>query len=175
MPVPGYEARIVDEAGQDVPDGESGELLVAGPSAAEGYWNQRARSRRTFAGEWTRTGDTYIRDPDGMYRYCGRSDDMFKVSGIWVSPFEVEAALVAHPAVLEAAVVGQADADGLLKPRAFVVLRQGADPAGLREALREHVKARIGPWKYPRWIELVSALPKTATGKIQRYKLREGG
>ena len=176
VPVPGYAARIVDEAGQDVPDGAAGELMVSGPSAAEGYWNQRDRSRRTFAGEWTRTGDTYVRDPDGMYRYCGRADDMFKVSGIWVSPFEVEGALVAHPAVLEAAVVGHPDTDGLLKPRAFVVLRDGEGHVAsetLRELLKEHVKALVGPWKYPRWVEVVDALPKTATGKIQRYKLRE--
>lgn len=175
VPVPGYAARIVDEAGQDVPDGELGELLVSGPSAAEGYWNQRAKSRRTFQGEWARTGDTYVRDPDGFYRYCGRSDDMFKVSGIWVSPFEVEAALMAHPAVLEAAVVEWRDADGLLKPRAFVVPRMAvpSEPEALFEVLKEHVKAAVGPWKYPRWIEIVDALPKTATGKIQRYKLRE--
>jgi 4-hydroxybenzoate-CoA ligase len=173
VPVPGYAVRIVDEAGADVADGESGELLVNGPSAAEGYWNQRAKSRRTFAGEWTRTGDTYIRDPDGMYRYCGRADDMFKVSGIWVSPFEVEGALVSHPAVLEAAVVGREDGDGLTKPQAFIVLRDEAD-AALHEQLKEHVKTQVGPWKYPRWIEVVDALPKTATGKIQRFKLREG-
>jgi 4-hydroxybenzoate-CoA ligase len=174
VPVPGYAARIVDEAGADVADGESGELLVNGPSAAEGYWNQREKSRRTFAGEWTRTGDTYVRDPDGMYRYRGRADDMFKVSGIWVSPFEVEGALVSHPAVLEAAVVGREDRDGLTKPRAFVVLRDATvEVAALHEQLKEHVKTRVGPWKYPRWVEVVDALPKTATGKIQRYKLRE--
>ncbi|HST74686.1 MAG TPA: benzoate-CoA ligase family protein [Acetobacteraceae bacterium] len=174
VPVPGYAVRIVDEAGADVADGESGELLVNGPSAAEGYWNQRAKSRRTFAGEWTRTGDTYIRDPDGMYRYCGRADDMFKVSGIWVSPFEVEGALVSYPAVLEAAVVGREDRDGLTKPLAFVVLREDAgEVAGLHERLKEHVKTQVGPWKYPRWIEVLDALPKTATGKIQRYKLRD--
>ena len=170
--VPGYDLRIVDEAGRDVADGESGELLVRGPSAAEGYWNQLTKTRRTFRGEWTFTGDTYSRDADGYYRYGGRSDDMMKVGGIWVSPFEVEAALVAHPAVLEAAVVGHADADGLIKPRAFVVLQAGAagtDP----EALKQHVKEKIGGWKYPRWIEFVENLPKTATGKIQRYKLRD--
>lgn len=177
LPVPGYAVRVVDEAGRDVEDGDSGELLVSGPSAAEGYWNQREKSRRTFAGEWTRTGDTYVREPDGLYRCCGRADDMFKVSGIWVSPSEVEAALVAHPAVSEAAVVGHQDADGLLKPRAFVVLRDGDGhiaPATLHELLKEHVKAQVGPWKYPRWIEVLDALPKTATGKIQRYKLRAG-
>ncbi len=172
LAVPGYEVRIVDEAGQDVRDGALGELWVKGASAAEGYWNQRTKSRRTFVGEWTRTGDTYARDPDGMYRYCGRSDDMMKVGGLWVSPFEVEAALVAHPAVREAAVVARTDADGLVKPRAFVVLNEGEAQPGLAEALKQHVKAAVGPWKYPRWIEIVPALPKTASGKIQRYRLR---
>jgi 4-hydroxybenzoate-CoA ligase len=176
-PVPGYELRILDEAGNEVADGEAGELVVRGPSAAEGYWNQRDKSRRTFRGEWTHTGDTYIRDADGYYRYCGRQDDMLKVGGIWVSPFEVEEALIAHPAVLEAAVVGHPDADALIKPKAFVVLQKTArneDPAVLRETLQGEVKARIGVWKYPRWVEFVETLPKTATGKIQRYKLREG-
>jgi 4-hydroxybenzoate-CoA ligase len=168
--VPGYELRVVDAAGVDVPDGEVGELLVRGASAAEGYWNQRDKTRRTFQGEWTWTGDKYIREPSGHYRYCGRSDDMFKVSGIWVSPFEVEGALVSHPAVLEAAVVGHEDDQGLTKPRAFVVLKQGA--AVSAEALQAHVKAAAGPWKYPRWVEVVDDLPKTATGKIQRFKLR---
>ncbi len=171
--VPGYELRIVDPAGADVPDGETGELLVRGPSSAEGYWNQRDKTRRTFAGEWTYTGDTYLRESDGMYRYCGRADDMMKVSGIWVSPFEVEAALISHESVLEAAVVGHADADGLIKPKAFIVLRDAADVTHLPEQLKNHVKQRIGPWKYPRSIEIVDALPKTATGKIQRYKLRD--
>jgi 4-hydroxybenzoate-CoA ligase len=175
VPVPGYQARIVDEAGNDVPDGESGALLVRGPSAAEGYWNQREKSRRTFLGEWTHTGDTYVRDAEGFFRFCGRADDMMKVSGIWVSPFEVEAALIAHEAVLEAAVVGHADADGLVKPRAFIVLTEtglAIEAAMLHEMLRDHVKAQCGPWKYPRWIETVEALPKTATGKIQRFRLR---
>ncbi len=179
--VPGYELRIVDEAGHDVPDGTAGELLVRGPSAADGYWNQRAKSRHTFRGEWTATGDTYIRGADGLYRYQGRADDMFKVSGVWVSPFEVEAALITHPAVQEAAVVARQDEDGLIKPMAFVVLRAPeeaslrdatADAATLGEALKAHVKAAAGPWKYPRWIEVVEDLPKTATGKIQRFKLR---
>jgi 4-hydroxybenzoate-CoA ligase len=171
--VPGYELRIVDAAGADVPDGQTGELLVRGPSAAEGYWNQREKSRRTFAGEWTHTGDTYVREANGAYRYCGRADDMMKVSGIWVSPFEVEAALIAHESVLEAAVVGHPDDEGLIKPKAYIVLRDAADQARLAETLKDHVKQRIGPWKYPRWIEIVDALPKTATGKIQRYKLRD--
>jgi 4-hydroxybenzoate-CoA ligase len=172
-PVPGYKVRLVNEAGADVPDGEVGELLVDAPSAGEGYWNQRSKSRRTFEGHWTRTGDKYTRDADGRYTFCGRSDDMFKVSGIWVSPFEVESALITHPAVLEAAVVPEADAEGLLKPKAFVVLRPGAGADDLREALKEHVKQKIGVWKYPRWIEAVESLPKTATGKIQRFKLRD--
>jgi 4-hydroxybenzoate-CoA ligase len=173
-PVPGYKVRLVNEAGADVGDGEVGELLVDAPSAGEGYWNQRSKSRRTFEGHWTRTGDKYVRDAEGRYTFCGRSDDMFKVSGIWVSPFEVESALITHPAVLEAAVVPEADPEGLLKPKAFVVLRANADTGGLQDALKEHVKHKIGVWKYPRWIEVVDALPKTATGKIQRFKLREG-
>jgi 4-hydroxybenzoate-CoA ligase len=181
-PVPGYDLRIMEGGGEvaprDVDGGEPGELVVRGPSAAEGYWNQRAKSRHAFRGEWTHTGDTYTRDADGYYRYCGRSDDMLKVGGIWVSPFEVEEALIGHKAVLESAVVGQPDADGLVKPKAFVVLQQSAprdDPASLTAALQEHVKQRIGVWKYPRWIEFRDTLPKTATGKIQRYKLRDEG
>lgn len=172
--VPGYRVRLVDENGAEVADGEVGELLVEAPSAAEGYWNQRSKTRHTFQGHWTYTGDKYIRDADGRYTYSGRADDMFKVSGIWVSPFEVESALIAHPAVAEAAVVPQADAEGLLKPKAFVVLRPGSQTEGLFETLKEHVKQKIGPWKYPRWIDVVDSLPMTATGKIQRFKLRDG-
>jgi 4-hydroxybenzoate-CoA ligase len=173
-PVPGYKVRLVNEAGADVPDGEVGELLVDAPSAGEGYWNQRSKSRNTFEGRWTRTGDKYTRDADGRYTYCGRSDDMFKVSGIWVSPFEVESALITHPAVLQAAVVPEADPAGLLKPKAFVVLREGYNADGLYESLKDHVKQKVGPWKYPRWIDVVDSLPMTANGKIQRYKLRDG-
>jgi 4-hydroxybenzoate-CoA ligase len=173
-PVPGYEVKIVDEDGRVLPDGEIGELLVRGPSAGEGYWNQRVKSRRTFAGEWTHTGDKYLRDGDGYYHYCGRTDDMFKVSGMWVSPFEVETALASHEAVLEAAVIGKQDADGLVKPKAFIVLRNGyAASDTLMETLKAHVKERAGLWKYPRWIDVRPDLPRTATGKIQRYKLRE--
>lgn len=172
-PVAGYEIRLVDEAGTGVGPGEIGEMLVKGPTAAEGYWNQRAKSRATFEGQWMRTGDKYTRDGAGYYTYAGRTDDMFKVSGVWVSPFEVESALVAHDAVLEAAVVPAQDADGLLKPKAFVVLKAGRSGcAALTEALQEHVKARAGGWKYPRWVEYTGSLPKTATGKIQRYKMR---
>ena len=176
IPIDGYDVRLVDEAGHDVPDGELGELWVRGPTAAAGYWNQREKTRRTFLGEWTRTGDKYQRRPDGIYLYRGRADDMFKVSGIWVSPFEVEAALISHSRVLEAAVVPAESADGLIKPRAYVVLKEGTiEGAGraLYEELKAHVKRAIGPWKYPRWIEFVDNLPKTASGKIQRYKLRE--
>jgi len=173
-PVPGYEAKILGEDGAEVGTGEMGELVVRGPSAAEGYWNQRQKSRRTFVGEWTFTGDKYMRDADDYYQYCGRTDDMFKVSGSWLSPFEVEAVLVAHEAVLEAAVIGKADGDGLIKPKAFIVLKQGfAADEKLLDALKDHVKAKAGPWKYPRWIEVRSELPKTATGKIQRFVLRQ--
>ncbi|MFK7751039.1 MAG: benzoate-CoA ligase family protein [Sedimentitalea sp.] len=171
--VPGYDVRLVDESGQDVGSGEIGELLVRGASAADGYWNKRDKSRATFEGEWTRTGDKYELTDDARYIYCGRTDDMFKVSGIWVSPFEVEQALSAHPAVLEAAVVAARDGEGLEKPKAFIVLND-ASSDGLETALKDYVKERVGKWKYPRWIEFVSDLPKTATGKIQRFKLREG-
>jgi 4-hydroxybenzoate-CoA ligase len=172
--VPGYELKIVDEHGGDAADGEIGELVVRGHTAGEGYWNQRDKSRRTFAGEWTNTGDKFYRDNDGYYHYCGRTDDMFKVSGMWVSPFEVEAALTSHEAVLEAAVIGKQDADGLIKPKAFIVLRDGYTlNEALLETLRRHVKETAGLWKYPRWIDIRSDLPRTATGKIQRFKLRE--
>ncbi|MGI9409773.1 MAG: benzoate-CoA ligase family protein [Hyphomicrobiaceae bacterium] len=174
--VPGYEVRLVDEDGKGVGDDEVGELLVRGETSASSYWNQRAKSRATFMGEWTRTGDKYTRRPDGRFVYCGRTDDMFKVSGIWVSPFEVESALINHDAVLEAAVVPQDDAEGLAKPKAYVVLKEGVDqsnPDALFEVLKEHVKTEIGQWKYPRWIAFVDDLPKTATGKIQRFRLRE--
>ena len=171
--VPGYQLKLVDEDGAELGDDEIGELVVHGNTAANAYWNQRAKSRTTFEGEWTRTGDKYYRDADGFYHYCGRTDDMFKVSGIWVSPFEVESALISHDAVLEAAVVAKEDDEGLLKPKAFVVLNQGQDGSGLFETLKEHVKQEVGAWKYPRWIDFVEDLPKTATGKIQRFKLRE--
>ncbi len=175
LPVKDYDLRLVDDNGRDVADNEIGELLVRGQSAAAGYWNQREKSRRTFMGEWTRSGDKYIRRADGVYIYCGRTDDMFKVSAIWVSPFEVEAALTAHPLVLEAAVVPAEDANGLIKPKAFVVLkdpRKNRSSRALHEELKIHVKKTIGPWKYPRWIEFVDGLPKTTTGKIQRFMLR---
>jgi 4-hydroxybenzoate-CoA ligase len=171
--VPGYDLRLVDENDEEVPAGGIGELLVRGDSAASNYWNQRSKSRSTFEGVWTRTGDKYERREDGRLVYCGRTDDMFKVSGIWVSPFEVEQALVAHSAVLEAAVVPMRDGDGLEKPKAYIVLKDAGAADGLGDDLKEFVKEKIGKWKYPRWIDIVDDLPKTATGKIQRFKLRE--
>ncbi|MDE3138198.1 MAG: benzoate-CoA ligase family protein [Acidobacteriota bacterium] len=171
--VPGYEVRLVDEAGAEVDRGGLGELLVKGGSSASDYWNLRDKSRATFEGEWTRTGDKYQKTQNGRFVYCGRTDDMFKVSGIWVSPFEIEQALLTHPNVLEAAVVAACDAEGLEKPKAFVVLKPGAAGDHLAEELKALVKERIGKWKYPRWVEIVPGLPKTATGKIQRFKLRD--
>jgi len=171
--IPGYEARIVDESGREVPDGEMGNLLIKGDSIAAYYWNKHERSKRTFLGEWVFTGDKFYRDPDGYYWYCGRSDDMFKVSGQWVSPIEVEHAVCAHPAVLEAAVVGQADEHELIKAKAVVVLREGhAASPKLAADIQQFVKTHIAPYKYPRWVEFVPSLPKTATGKIKRFELR---
>ncbi|MCY4316662.1 MAG: benzoate-CoA ligase family protein [Roseovarius sp.] len=171
--VPGYEVRLVDENGIDVHDGEIGELLVRGDSSAADYWNRRAKSRSTFEGEWTRTGDKYKLAEFGRFVYCGRTDDMFKVSGIWVSPFEIEQALIEYPAILEAAVVAHRDDDNLEKPKAFIVLKDGPGDEVIHE-VKEFIKGKIGKWKYPRWIEVVDDLPKTATGKIQRFKLRQG-
>jgi benzoate-CoA ligase len=172
-PAPGYQVRVVDEHGDDCRPGEVGDLLVAGPSAAAGYWNNRDKTRATFMGAWTRTGDKYTRDDEGYYTYGGRSDDMLKVGGIFVSPFEVEAALATHPDVLEAAVIGVPDESALIKPKAFVVTKPGVSgTAALADALKQHVKDRLAPYKYPRWVEFVPELPKTATGKIQRFKLR---
>ncbi|MEM7441627.1 MAG: benzoate-CoA ligase family protein [Pseudomonadota bacterium] len=170
--VPGYDLRCVGEWGREIKVGEVGELLVRGASAADGYWNQREKSRTTFEGEWIRTGDKYEVREDGRYVYCGRTDDMFKVSGIWVSPFEVEQAVIEHDAVLEAAVVAHRDGDGLDKPKAFVVLKDPSRTQEVQDGIAEFVKDKIGKWKYPRWVEIVDDLPKTATGKIQRFKLR---
>jgi benzoate-CoA ligase len=173
VPVPGYEMRVLDERMQPVPQGEVGDLYISGPTAANGYWNNRAKSRATFQGDWVKSGDKYRVDTDGVYIYAGRSDDMLKVSGIYVSPVEVEAALITHPAVLEAAIVGREDDDKLTKPMAYVVLKPGqAGSNDLCDVLRAHVKAALAPYKYPRWIEFIDELPKTATGKIQRFKLR---
>jgi benzoate-CoA ligase len=174
-PVPGYTLKIVDEDGKRVRRGEIGDLLVDGPTAAIGYWNNRERSRATFLGCWTRTGDKYFEDEAGYYVYCGRSDDMMKVNGMFVSPAEVEAVLIAHQGVLEAAVVAAADADGLIKPKAFVVVTPGIAAAdALARALESHTKTLLAPFKCPRSIVFVDELPKTATGKIQRFRLREG-
>jgi benzoate-CoA ligase family protein len=172
-PVPGYKLELRSDAGGLASDGEEGSLWVRGPTACTGYWCDRARSLATFHGPWTRTGDRYVRDAEGYWTYCGREDDMLKVGGIWVSPFEVESALGAHPAVLEVAVVGAEDADELVKPKAYVVLQAGhAGSPELVEELKAFVKERLAPYKYPRWIEILAELPKTATGKIQRFKLR---
>ena len=174
QPVPGYELRIVGDDGAPVTPGQVGELQIKGPTAAMGYWNNRDKTRDTFQGSWTRSGDKYSIDADGYYVYSGRSDDMLKVGGIYVSPVEVESALITHPAVLEAAVIGRADDEKLVKPQAYVVLKGGhAGTPALAEELRRHVKDRLAPYKYPRWIEFIDELPKTATGKIQRFKLRD--
>ena len=173
MLVPGYQARLLDEQGQPVPQGEIGNLFIAGDSTCAYYWNKHERTKSTFVGEWVATGDKFHQDADGYLWYDGRSDDMLKVSGQWVSPVEVEAALIAHPAVLEAAVIGREDQDGLIKPQAFVVLQAGQTPSdALAEELQAHVKRTLAPHKYPRWVVFVTELPKTATGKIQRYLLR---
>jgi benzoate-CoA ligase len=173
-PVAGYEAMVVDESGAPVARGEIGNLRVKGESIMSEYWNQPEKTRATLAGDWIDTGDKYYEDEDGYFWHCGRSDDMMKVSGAWVSPVEVESALVQHAAVLQAAVVAHKDGGGLVKPKAFVVLK---DPAGAGDALAEELKAfvkeRIARYKYPRWVEFRTELPMTATGKIQRFKLRD--
>ncbi|MDQ3060248.1 MAG: benzoate-CoA ligase family protein [Pseudomonadota bacterium] len=170
-PVPGYDVELRGDDGSAVPDGETGDLYIKGPSAALMYWGNREKSRETFQGAWTKSGDKYVRNADGTYTYSGRSDDMLKVSGIYVSPFEVEATLVQHPAILEAAVIGVPDAEGLTKTKAFVVLKAGQQAS--EEELKAFVKERLAPYKYPRVIEFLAELPKTATGKIQRFKLRD--
>lgn len=171
--VPGYEALITDEHGHAVQQGEIGNLLIRGDSIAAQYWNKHEKTKDTMNGHWIHTGDKYYQDADGYFWYAGRSDDMLKVSGQWVSPVEVEAALIAHPAVLESAVVGAMDADELLKPKAYVVLNQGYEPGdALANELKLFIKERLAPFKYPRWVEFVAELPKTATGKIQRFRLR---
>ena len=179
-PVPGYEARIVGENGAPAKPGETGQLHVRGPSTARAYWNQAERTAATMLdGGWLNSGDTYYQDEKGYYVYAGRNDDMLKVGGIWTSPIEIEGRLIEHPKVLEAAIVGRADADGLVKPEAWIVLKdkaasQGPAAAALEAEFREHCKKGLAPYKYPRWFNFVSELPKTATGKIQRFKLRAG-
>jgi benzoate-CoA ligase len=174
-PVPGYDVRLLGEEGKTVNRGEIGELQVRGPTSASYYWNNREKTHQTFLGAWTRSGDKYSKTEDGYFVYSGRNDDMLKVGGIWVSPFEVESALASHAAVLETAVVAHPDENGLIKPKAYVVLRPNiAATRDLATELQRHVKDRLAPYKYPRWIEFVADLPKTATGKIQRFKLRAG-
>ncbi len=173
--VPGYGARILDDEGKEVAAGESGRLMIKGQSTARYYWNNPEKTAATMVGGWLNTGDTYIRDEEGYYHYCGRNDDMLKVGGIWCSPFEIEAKLVEHPKVLEAAVVGRADEDNLVKPEAHIVLKNPDDASdALAEALLRHCKEGLAKYKYPRWFQFVGDLPKTATGKIQRFKLRGG-
>jgi acyl-coenzyme A synthetase/AMP-(fatty) acid ligase len=173
LPVPGYEVKLVDESQRTVQQGDIGDLLVSGDSICACYWNNHERTKQTIEGRWIRTGDKYCQDADGYFWYAGRTDDMLKVGGIWVSPVDVENALVEHAAVQECAVVGREDQDGLVKPAAFVVLRDGAaGSAALATELQRFVCDRLAEYKRPRWLEFVPELPKTATGKIQRFKLR---
>jgi benzoate-CoA ligase len=170
---PAFEAKIVDDDGREIPVGEVGNLLVKGDANSPYYWNKHEQTKKTILGEWLKTGDTYYRDEEGYYFYCGRSDDMMKVGGLWVSPIEIENTLLEHPAVLEAAVAAQEDQDGLIKPKAYVVLKgeyQPSDP--LKQELQSLVKNKLAPYKYPRWLDFVADLPKTVTGKIQRFRLR---
>jgi benzoate-CoA ligase len=174
FPVPGYEVRIAGDSGAEIPRGEIGELQVRGPTRASCYWNNPEKTREAFLGEWLRTGDRFFQDADGAFVHCGRSDDMLKVGGLWVSPIEVESALICHPAVLEVAVVGAADENNLIKPKAFVVTKPGVPAdAKLAQQLQEFVKKKLAPYKCPRWIEFRDELPKTATGKLQRFLLRK--
>jgi benzoate-CoA ligase len=170
---PAFEAKIVNDEGREVPVGEVGNLMVKGDANSPYYWNKHEQTKRTMQGEWLKTGDTYYCDGEGYYWYCGRSDDMMKVGGLWVSPIEIENTLMEHPAVLESGVIGDTDADGLLKPKAFVLLKSEFKPSPeLRLELQNHVKSKLAPYKYPRWVEFVDDLPKTVTGKIQRFRLR---
>lgn len=172
--IPGYEAKIVTDQDTEADANEIGDLFIKGDSTCIGYWNQHERTKETFSGHWFRTGDKYYRDEDGYFWYAGRADDLFKVNGLWLSPIEVENALISHSAVREAAVVGRADVDGLIKPAAYIVLNESfAGSHTFAGELQEWVGERIGGYKRPRWIEFVSEIPKTATGKLQRFKLRE--
>jgi benzoate-CoA ligase family protein len=174
-PVPGYEVRIIAPDGREASAGEQGRLQVKGASTATGYWNNPEKTAQTMLGEWRDTGDTYFRDQEGYYHYCGRSDDMIKAGGIWCSPAEIESRLVDHPRVLEAAVVGIPDASGLVKPEAWVVLKAGSEPSEeLARQLMAHCKTHLAPYKFPRHVHFTAELPKTTTGKIQRYRLRAG-
>ncbi len=174
-PVAGYEAKIVGDDGAEVPRGETGNLMVRGLSQFKRYWNKPEKTSETIIDGWVKTGDTYYEDADGHFVCCGRSDDMLKVGGIWCSPVEIESRLVEHPAVLEAAIVGRADGHDLIKPEAFVVLKDGGDaPNGLADELLQFCKRGLAPYKYPRWFNFVEELPRTATGKVQRFRLRDG-
>ena len=171
--VAGYEAKIIDENGGEVAAGETGRLIIRGGSIAKYYWNNPQKTAQTMVDGWFDTGDTYILDAEGYYHYCGRNDDMLKVGGIWCSPFEIESRLIEHTKVLEAAVVGRADDDGLIKPEAFVVLNDPLEAGdALADELRIHCKSGLAKYKYPRWFNFVDDLPKTTTGKIRRFKLR---
>jgi benzoate-CoA ligase family protein len=170
---PAFQAKIVDDEGREVPTGEVGNLLVKGDANSPFYWNKHEQTKRTMLGEWLKTGDTYYCDAEGYYWYCGRSDDMLKVGGLWVSPIEIENTLMEHPSVLEAAVIGAQDADGLIKPKAYVLLKSEFKASDeLKTELQTHVKSKLATYKYPRWVEFVDDLPKTVTGKIQRFRLR---
>lgn len=173
-PIPGFEAKVVDDEGSTLPAGEIGNLMVKGDSMAAGYWNKRDLTKRTFLGEWIRTGDKFSYDENGNFWYSGRNDDMIKAGGIWVSPIEVENALLSHPFIAECGVIDLEDADGLIKPKAYLVLKKECTPSdGLSQEIKEYVKSKIAPYKYPRWIEYIEELPKTSTGKLQRFKLRQ--
>lgn len=173
-PIPGYQVKLLDDEGQPTRRGEIGDLWVSGPSCCTAYWNQPEKTRETFVDGWMRTGDKYRETPEGDYAHCGRSDEMLKVGGLWVSPLEVEMALASHAAVREAAVIGWEDERGLVKPKAYVVLRPGhEDSAEMEEELKAFVKGMLAPYKYPRWIKIVAELPRTATGKLRRFQLRE--
>jgi acyl-coenzyme A synthetase/AMP-(fatty) acid ligase len=171
--VPGYEAKVLDERGETVRQGQCGQLHIRGPSVAKNCWSSSRRVQKSSSGCWIDTGDIFLQDADGYYVYRGRSDDMLKVTGTWCSPFEIEAVLNEHPGVREAAVVGRADADGLIKPEAWIVIDENrADPARIEGDLVQHCKIKLAPYKYPRWFHFIPELPKTATGKVQRFKLR---
>jgi benzoate-CoA ligase family protein len=170
---PAFEAKITDDDDREVPLGEVGNLMVKGDANAPYYWNKHEQTKKMMRGEWLKTGDTYYRDAEGYYWYCGRSDDMLKVGGLWVSPIEIENTLMEHPAILEAAVIGDQDSDGLIKPKAYVLLKSEFKASDqLKNELQTYVKNKLAPYKYPRWVEFVEDLPKTVTGKIQRFRLR---
>ena len=170
--VEGYEVSLRDESGEEVQDGEAGRLYVKGESVMVGYWNRTDRTREALSGAFLATGDTYVRNPDGTYTCLGRSDDMLKVGGIWVSPTEVESCILELKEIAQVAVVGADDEEGLVKPKAFVVPETSVTEADIETLVQEHVKERLAPFKYPRWVEIVDELPQTATGKIKRYLLR---